>query len=195
MKSAKLSNEELIDLIVFGLKENHIDSSSVPSKKIENIIKRYDELCDDFQAKYVIGELDTFKRAACLLAAINEEDLTEDALSSASVAVDTALKMCERPYWNIGKNYNIPFALKRMNYKEDPYVYEKTKETLTTALAHDSSLPISYYLNLQIYYKVMVNYKDMVKSKQQSFHKEPVDEMSVPKLKSKIHHFFARHKK
>lgn len=33
MKSAKLSNEELIDLIVFGLKENHIDSSSVPSKK------------------------------------------------------------------------------------------------------------------------------------------------------------------
>lgn len=60
-KSANLSNKELVDLILYGLKENNINIEKIDSSIMEYIIDDYIMHCDFFQRNYVKGELDTFK--------------------------------------------------------------------------------------------------------------------------------------
>ena len=90
-KSANISNKELVNLILYGLKENNIDIEKIDSSLIETIIADYIMFCDVFKRNYVKGELDTFKKASCLLVAINRNRLSKDKRVNASIALDTDL--------------------------------------------------------------------------------------------------------
>lgn len=121
------------------------------------------EFCDVFQGSYVIGELDTFKRVACLLVAINRVNLSKDKRINASIALDTAYKMCEKPYWNVGENFDVPKKIEEVNFKEcfekDMYTYNHSKNMLIDSLVYENGEPISYYLNLELFYRVAVELK------------------------------------
>ena len=86
----------MADLICYGLEENQISSSVI--NDLDGIINEYEFCCKQFSRGYVIGELDTFKRAACLLVAINRSTIVPDAILRASIAISVAYKMCETPY-------------------------------------------------------------------------------------------------
>lgn len=163
MNSAKLSNEEVKELIFYGLKENGIDIESVHPFKIKHVINKYLEFCSIFQGSYVIGELDTFKRAACLLVAINRANLSKDKRINASIALDSAYKMCEKPYWNVGENFDVPKKLEEVNFKEcfekDMYTYNHSKNMLIDSLVYENGEPISYHLNLELFYQVALQLK------------------------------------
>lgn len=163
MESAKLSKNELIDLIFYGLKENNVDSKNINRSEIESIIADYIMFCNHFQVAYVRGELDTFKRAACLLVAINRGRLSKDKKLNASIALDTAYKMCEKPYWNVGENFDIPKKLEEVEFKKvfenDMYVYNKSKEMLIESLVYENGSPLSYNLNLELLYQVALELK------------------------------------
>ena len=118
MKSAKLSKNELIDLIFYSLNENNVDIKNINRSEIESIFADYIMFCNHFQIAYVQGELDTFKRAACLLVSINRGRLSKDKKTNASIALDAAYKMCEKPYWNVGENFNIPKKLEEVEFKK-----------------------------------------------------------------------------
>lgn len=170
MDGAKLSKNELIDLIFYGLKENNVDAKDINCSEIESIIADYIMFCNHFQVAYVRGEftyvrgeLDTFKRAACLLVAINRGKLSKDKKLNASIALDTAYKMCEKPYWNVGKNFDIPKKLEEVEFKKsfenDMYAYNKSKGMLIDSLVYENGSPLSYNLNLELFYQVALELK------------------------------------
>ena len=163
MESAKLSKNELIDLIFYSLNENNVDIKDINRLEIESIFANYIRLCNEFQTSCVRGELDTFKRAACLLVAINRGRLSKDKRLNASIALDTAYKMCEKPYWNIGENFDIPKKLEEVEFKKafenDMYVYNKSKEMLIDSLVYENGSPLNYNLNLELLYQVALELK------------------------------------
>lgn len=163
MESAKLNKDELVDLLFYGLKENNIDIKSINHLDIESIITDYLMFCNHFQVSYVRGELDTFKRAACLLVAINRGRLSRDKRTNASIALDTAYKMCEKPYWNVGEYFDIPKKLEEVNFKDvfknDMEIYNKSKDMLIDSLIYENGSPINYNLNLELFYQVALQLK------------------------------------
>lgn len=163
MESAKLNIDELTSLIFYGLKENNIDIKNINSNEIKSILDDYLNLCVFFQKNYVIGELDTFKRAACLLVAINRGRLSRDKRVNASIALDVAYKMCEKPYWNIGEKYDIPQKLEEVDFKKvfenNMYVFDASKDMLIDSLVFENGMPINYNLNLELLYQVALQLK------------------------------------
>ena len=163
MKSAKLSKNELIDLIFYSLNENNVDIKNINRSEIETIFADYIMFCNHFQIAYVQGELDTFKRAACLLVSINRGRLSKDKKTNASIALDAAYKMCEKPYWNVGENFDIPKKLEEVEFKKafenNMYIYNKSKEMLIDSLVYENGSPLNYNLNLELLYQVALELK------------------------------------
>lgn len=163
MKSAKLSKNELIDLIFYSLNENNVDIKNINRSEIESIFADYIMFCNHFQIAYVQGELDTFKRAACLLVSINRGRLSKDKKTNASIALDAAYKMCEKPYWNVGENFDIPKKLEEVEFKKafenNMYIYNKSKEMLIDSLIYENVSPLNYNLNLELLYQVALELK------------------------------------
>ncbi len=163
MKSAKLSKNELIDLIFYSLNENNVDIKNINRSEIESIFADYIMFCNHFQIAYVQGELDTFKRAACLLVSINRGRLSKDKKTNASIALDAAYKMCEKPYWNVGENFDIPKKLEEVEFKKafenNMYIYNKSKEMLIDSLVYENGSPLNYNLNLELLYQVSLELK------------------------------------
>ncbi len=163
MKSAKLSKNELIDLIFYSLNENNVDIKNINRSEIESIFADYIMFCNHFQIAYVQGELDTFKRAACLLVSINRGRLSKDKKTNASIALDAAYKMCEKPYWNVGENFDIPKKMEEVEFKKafenNMYIYNKSKEMLIDSLVYENGSPLNYNLNLELLYQVALELK------------------------------------
>ena len=163
MKSAKLSKNELIDLIFYSLNENNVDIKNINRSEIESIFADYIMFCNHFQIAYVQGELDTFKRAACLLVSINRGRLSKDKKTNASIALDAAYKMCEKPYWNVDENFDISKKLEEVEFKKafenNMYIYNKSKEMLIDSLVYENGSPLNYNLNLEVLYQVALELK------------------------------------
>lgn len=163
MKSAKLSKNELIDLIFYSLNENNVDIKNINRSEIESIFADYIMFCNHFQIAYVQGELDTFKRAACLLVSINRGRLSKDKKTNASIALDAAYKMCEKPYWNVDENFDISKKLEEVEFKKafenNMYIYNKSKEMLIDSLVYENGSPQNYNLNLELLYQVALELK------------------------------------
>ena len=101
INSAKIGNKELINLLIDVANENNVDIQEDSLSIIHDIILEYKVLCEHLRKDYVVGDLDTFKMASCLLVSINRHGFTEDSFVNASIAVDAAYKMCEKPYINV----------------------------------------------------------------------------------------------
>lgn len=162
MENAKLSNEELKELIYYGASKNGVNLDNLKKYKINSIISKYCELCYYFEKNYIIGELDTFKRAACLLVAIYNLRLCSDNRINASIAVDASHKMCEKPYWNVGKNCDIPEKLEEVDFsKMDKEIYDTSREMLIDSLLYSRPVPINYYNSLELLYRVALQEKHL----------------------------------
>ena len=150
-------------MIFYGIKENNVDAKNINHSVIKSIISDYIMFCNHFQIAYVTGELDTFKRAACLLVAINRSKLTTEKELNASIALDTAYRMCEKPYWNVGENLDIPKKLEEVDFKKvfenNMEIYNKSKTMLIASLIYENGLPLNYYLNLELFYQVALELK------------------------------------
>jgi len=161
-----LTKDDIRSLIIYGLTENKVSINSIISRKIEKALEDYYLYYNEFKEKYVRGELDTFKLAACLLVAINKNNLVPDKYVNASVAIDVSEKMCEKPYWNLGPSCNIPQKLEEVDFKtfreEEKDFYYKHRNLLTDILIHqDNVWPITIYLNLELFYRAVVEFQRM----------------------------------
>lgn len=197
MESAELSKNELIDLIFYGIKENNVDIENINQSEIESIIREYITFCNHFQIAYVKGELDTFKRAACLLVAINRGELSRYKRVNASIALDAAYKMCEKPYWNVGENFDIPKKMEEVDYKKvfenNMDIYNYSKEMLIDSLVYENGVPLNYNLNLELFYYVALEIKKSKLNSLQSDQKiEEPKKLEKNKKKSKKLSLFQR---
>lgn len=187
MTSARLSDKELTDLIFYGVIENNLDPKDIGNIDIKIILAEYHELCSQFQTNYVRGELDTFKRAACLLIAINNRKLCLDNRINASIALDAAYKMCEIPYWNVGKNFDIPEKMEEVNFKQifedEMEIYETSKNMLIDSLVYEKGTPLNYHLNLQLLYEVALTIKHADELKETHIEMKKDEEIEEPIIK------------
>jgi len=167
MESSKLNQEEIIDLIFYGIKKNGMEAKSIDALEIRKIFNRYNDLYIVLKNNYINGELDTFKNASCLLVAINRSRLFSDKRLVANIAVAAAYKMCEKPYWNVGENNDIPSKMEEVdfdNFKLDSsYGYETATNMMIDSLVYENGEPINYYLNLELFYQTALNVKHKTK--------------------------------
>lgn len=166
MEGANVSRKEIVEFILYGLRENGLEEKILTKRDINIICAEYSKYCNYFEVGYVIGKLDTFKRASCLMVAINKRALVDDEFVNASIAYDAALKMCEKPYWNVGANNDIPEKLEEVNFKRcfenDMHVYDTSKDYIVKSLAlgGKKTIPLSYYLGLQMFYDLALLFKN-----------------------------------
>lgn len=196
MESAKLNNDELIDLILYAAKRNDIDINSIDSNEIKDIIKEYNELSDNFE-KWYIKKLDTFKRAACLLVAISKNKLVYDKRTNASIALDAAYKMCEKPYWNVGDNYDIPEKIEEVDidkaFEDNMEIYNMSKELLIDSIMYENSVPMNYWLNLQLFYQIALQLKHKSIKTENADETSKINEKEVKRsLKQKLLNIFGK---
>ena len=160
INSAKIGNRELINLLIDVANENSVDVQEDSLSIIHDIILEYKVLCEYLRKNYVVGDLDTFKMASCLLVSINRHGFTEDSFVNASIAVDAAYKMCEKPYINVR---NATIKLEEVDFKEvfkdDMEFYQTTKNTLINSLIHGKETSLTYFLNLEQFYNVALEKK------------------------------------
>ena len=61
------TKDDIRGFIIYGLIKNRININSTISEKIDKVVENYYIYYSEFKEKYVRGELDIFKLAACLL--------------------------------------------------------------------------------------------------------------------------------
>lgn len=157
------NKRQLTEYIFYGIVENNLSPKDIAENTISKIILEYSRNASYFE-NYVIGELDTFKRASCLLLAINKVGITEDKQVNASVALDAAFKMCEKPYYYTGKHANEPKKLEEVDFKkcfsQDEESWNTSRGTLVTALSKGKNNDIlAYHQNLELTYTRAVQLK------------------------------------
>lgn len=96
-------------------------------KKTLEIYKQYLKNCSYFQ-KYVIGNLDTFKKAACVMSAILKCKVVGELEKNDEIALDISLSLIERPSYYFGDNYDkeVPLDMISINkLKENTYLWKR----------------------------------------------------------------------
>ena len=161
INSAKIGNKQLINLLIDVANENNVDIQEDSLSIIHDIILEYKVLCEHLRKDYVVGDLDTFKMASCMMVVVNKHSFTEDKFVNASIAVDTAYKMCEKPYTNIKKDITI--KLEEVDFKEvfkdDMEFYQNSKNMLINSLINETGASLTYFLNLEQFYNVALEKK------------------------------------
>lgn len=173
-------NENIEELLAYGIEKNkeeitiflnlnENDDIRMRQDTVDSIKNRYTELCIYCKEKYVNGELDTFKKAACLLIAISDNNpYLHNKKLSASVALYAGYKMCETPIWNVGDNHSIPQKMEEIDleefFEERPDIEEYSKELLTTALEHKNDSILAYFFNFEMLYRTALLQKEMKKN-------------------------------
>lgn len=79
-------------------------------KKTVEIYTQYLKNCIYFQ-QYVIGNLDTFKKSACVMEAILKCKIAEEEQENDMIAVDISFSLIENPSYYLGENYDQEFPL------------------------------------------------------------------------------------
>lgn len=156
----RLSNQELINIIIYALRENLIDDVESRLPLINDAIKEYKMLCEYFRKNYILkGNLDTFKLASCLLVAVNNREFSNNKFINASIAIDAACKMCEKPYINVGKNFDIPQELETVSFKDYIELYQTAKGDFMRSLVYENGRPITYCETLELLYTAALETK------------------------------------
>lgn len=96
-----------------------------------------------------------------MMVAVNKHGFTEEKLINASIAVDVAYKMCEKPYTNIKKDITI--KLEEVDFKEafkdDMEFYQNSKNVLINSLINETGASLTYFLNLEQLYNLALEKK------------------------------------
>ena len=161
------SYKYLAYIIQYAVEKNNLGIDSISKHSVKKIIFKYHQLCEEFKNRYVIGQLDTFKRAACLLVAINqcklfynknEKDIGTKYIPEnkvVNVSIDAAFKMIEKPYWFIGEKSDIPYKLNKVDF-DRMFAEDSTllngRQMLMDSINFDAKNYLSYADTLQLWH-------------------------------------------
>lgn len=118
--------------------------------KTIQIYQEYLKSCIRFQ-EYVTGNLDTFKKAACVMSAILKCKIVTEETENDKAALDISLCLIEDPSYYSGKMYNeevfmAPISIKKL--KENTYLWENfcsyTLNTIQLNRERKKSNPLKY---------------------------------------------------
>lgn len=159
-EDASLTDDELIDLILYGLQENFVSPRLIHHFPIYCAIEKYRQLSTLAEKEYD-GSLTTFQYASCLFIALSEIRIIRDREINASFAFDTAIKMCEMPYDYSNYGVRCLLPLDQINFKttfqNHPRSYLIFKNELIENLLSMKHQPLDYALSLKMFYQMSLH--------------------------------------
>lgn len=171
-KDASLTDDELIDLILYGLQENGVFLRLIHHFPIYCAIRKYRQLSILVEKEYD-GSLTTFQYASCLFIALSESKIIKDREINASFAFDTVIKMCEMPYDYSGYGAKCLLPLDHINFKAAfqnyPQSYLIFKNELIENLLSMKHQPLDYALSLKMFYQMSLHCLERDSNKLENF--------------------------
>lgn len=122
MKDYDTIKEELIMI----LKKYHVQDSDKIKEIYESYLKNY----IDFR-QYVIGNLDTFKKAACVRLAVLECKINQDERKNDQAAIEISVELIKNPICYIGAKYDKEFKMDSISIeplKENEFLWNRYLE-------------------------------------------------------------------
>lgn len=161
MQNNVICSEEKIINTLKEVIQNHglIEELTLTPSVINDIIETYNTKANYMKEHYVIGDLDTFKVASCLMVAINSSLDIEDEVEKAQIALDVVYAFIEKPYYNVGINFNIPTPLEEINlaesFKDEKETFEESNNNLLKSLILGKKAePLNYFNVLELLYNL-----------------------------------------
>lgn len=167
-----LTNDELVDLILYGLQENGVSLRLIHHFPIYCAIRKYRQLSTLVEKGYD-GRLTTFQYASCLLIALSESKIIKDIESNASFAFDMAIKMCETPYDHSDYGVRCLLPLDQIDFKtafqNHPGSYFIFKNELIENLLSMKHQPLDYALSFKMFYQMALHRLEKDRNKLENF--------------------------
>lgn len=171
-EDASLTDDELIDLILYGLQENFVSLRLVHHFSIYCAIEKYRQLSILVEKEYD-GRLTTFQYASCFLIALSESRIIRDKKVNASFAFNTAIKMCETPYDHSDYGARCLLPLDQIDFKtasqNHPKSYLAFKNELIENLLSMKHQPLDYALSLKMFYQISLHCLERDRNKLENF--------------------------
>lgn len=171
-EDASLTDDELIDLILYGLQENFVSPRLIHHFLIYCAIEKYRQLSTLAEKEYD-GRLTTFQYASCLLIALSESSIIRARKVNASLAFDTAIKMCETPYDHSDYGARCLLPLDRIDFdktfQNHPSFYLVFKNELIENLLSMKHQPLDYALSLKMFYQMSLHCLERDRNKLENF--------------------------
>ena len=172
-----LTDDELVDLIMYGLQENGVPLQLIHHFPVYCTIQKYRQLSTLIEKEYD-GRLTTFQYASCFLIALSESRIIRDREINASFAFDTAIKMCEMPYDYSNYGVRCLLPLDQINFKttfqNHPRSYLIFKNELIENLLSMKHQPLDYALGFKMFYQMSLHCLERDSNKLENG--EPIEE-------------------
>ena len=167
-----LTDDELVDLIMYGLQENGVPLQLIHHFPIYCTIQKYRQLSTLVEKEYD-RKLTTFQYASCFLIALSESRIIRDREINASFAFDTAIKMCEMPYDYSDYGVRCLLPLDQINFKttfqNHPRSYLIFKNELIENLLSMKHQPLDYALGFKMFYQMSLHCLERDRNKLENF--------------------------
>ena len=167
-----LTDDELVDLIMYGLQENGVPLQLIHHFPIYCTIQKYRHLSTLIEKEYD-GRLTTFQYASCFLIALSESRIIRDREINASFAFDTAIKMCEMPYDYSDYGVRCLLPLDQINFKttfqNHPRSYLIFKNELIENLLSMKHQPLDYARGFKMFYQMSLHCLERDRNKLENF--------------------------
>ena len=167
-----LTDDELVDLIMYGLQENGVPLQLIHHFPIYCTIRKYRQLSEVVEQKYD-GSLTAFQYASCLFIALSENRIIKDREINASFAFDTAIKMCEKPYDHSDYGVRCLLPLDQIDFKKTFQNHSKSylifKNEIIENLLSMKHQPLDYALSLKMFYQMSLHCLERDRNKLENF--------------------------
>ena len=167
-----LTDDELVDLILYGLQENSVFFRLVHHFPIYCAIQKYRQLSTLVEKEYD-RKLTTFQYASCLFIALSESKIIRNREINASFAFDTAIKMCEKPYDHSDYGVRCLLPLDQIDFKKTFQNHSKSylifKNEIIENLLSMKYQPLDYALSLKMFYQMSLHCLERDRNKLENF--------------------------
>ena len=118
-------------------------------------------------------KLTTFQYASCLLIALSESKIIRNREINASLAFDTAIKMCAKPYDHSDYGVRCLLPLDQIDFKQTfqnyPSFYLIFKNELIENLLSMKHQPLDYALSFKMFYQMALHFLERNSHKLEKF--------------------------
>ena len=171
-KNIDLTDDELVDLILYSLQENSFSIRLVHHFPIYCVIEKYRQLSTLIEKEYD-ERLTTFQYASCLLIALSESKIIRDREINASFAFDTAIKMCEKPYDHSDYVVRCLLPIDQIDFEKTfqnhPSFYLVFKNEVIETLLSMKHQPLDYALSFKMFYQMSLHCLERDRNKLENF--------------------------
>ena len=167
-----LTDDELVDLIMYGLQENGVPLQLIYHFPIYCTIQKYRQLSTLVEKEYD-RKLTTFQYASCLLIALSESKIIRNREINASFAFDMAIKMCEKPYDHSDYGVRCLLPLDQIDFKKTFQNHSKSylifKNEIIENLLSMKHQPLDYALSFKMFYQMSLHCLERDSNKLENF--------------------------